>query len=253
MGFHRSTRSRAARAGVLGSMILLAAAAPSIAEAPEAAVQAEARSPVRSADLFEPTLPDEFVQLEVGETEVVLTNTSDRPINAWVVKKVVRSSQGYEAYATLGVDAYRAPILPTDEDLLLPGESVTFEKGEEPWLREDHRGPGSGVYFEVGALTFHGAEAVGDAEVVERIFERRLEWAKAALAALQATESAQSGDPDALEGLPEAYRPQLDLYTTRDEAVEAIRSNAWEDYSIAVANLRPKDLAELPSGEEVTR
>lgn len=253
MGFHRRTRSRAVQAGLLGSMMLLAAAAPSIAGAQAAAEQAEAQSPARSADLFAPTLPEEFVRLEVRETDVVLTNTSDRPINAWVVKKVVRSSQGYEAYATLGVDAYRAPILPSDEDLFLPGESVTFEKGEEPWLREDHRGPGSGVYFEVGALTFEGAEAVGDPEVVDGIFQRRLDLAKAALAALQATASAQSGAPGALEGLPEAYRPHLDLHTTHDEAVQAIRSEAWEDYSIAVANLRPQDLAELPSAEEVTR
>lgn len=196
--------------------------------------------------------PNDFVTLEVRETDLVLTNISDRPINAWIVKTVVRSSQGHEAYMEYGKDAYRSSMFPGgEEELLEPGESVTIEKGEAPWIREDLRGPGSGVFYEVGAVTFEGGDAAGDPDVLDTLFTGRVEDARVALRAIQASATATARDAGVLDDLPQEYRSMLQRYASREEALYAIYQEAWEDYKAALANLRPEDLAELPQPEEV--
>lgn len=239
-------------AGLLGGLTLVGASGQ--LHAAQAEEPVPEITPPRSAGLSEGPSPHDFVELEVREAELVLTNTSDRAINAWSVKTVVRSSQGYEAYSTFGVDAYRSPMFPGgQEKLLQPGESITIDKGEEPWIREDHRGPGSGVFYEVGALTFEGGESVGDAEIVDRIFESRLQQAKAALKALQVTSSAKVGESEVLANLPKQYRSNLDFYSSSTQAVRAIYHQAREDYRVAIENLRPEDLDRLSSLEEVVQ
>lgn len=214
-------------------------------------------SPPRSASLSAGPSVEDFAHLEVREDELVLTNISDRPFTAWGVKTVLRSSQGNEASGYTMTDAYRAPIRSSGEEgLLQPGESVSFPKGAKPWLREDHRGPGAGVYYEIGVLTFEGGDAVGDSKLVERIFSDRLKEARSALKAIEvahAAASAEAGKAVVLDDLPAEYRRYLDIYANQEEALFAVRNEALEEYSLAVDNLRLKDLAELPLPAEVPK
>lgn len=210
-------------------------------------------SPPRSASLSTGPSVEDFAHLEVREDELVLTNVSDRPFTAWGVKTVIRSSQGYEAWGSQFTDAYRSPILSSGEKgLLQPGESVSFPKGEKPWLREDHRGPGAGVYYEVGVLTFAGGDAVGDPKLVDRIFQARLEKAHSALEALKVAGAAEQGEAFEVNNLPSGYHRFLRLHTSREAALGAVQAKALDEYFLAVANLRPQDLDELPLPEEVT-
>lgn len=197
--------------------------------------------------------PEDFARLEIRETEFVLTNISDRTINAWVIKIVRRSSQGRESRGAVLTDAYRSANQPIGQERLLhPGESVSIEKGEQPPLGGDYRGPGAGVYYAIGALTFEGGEAVGDPQLVDDIFESRLEWARSALKALELVEVAASAAPKpvVLDELPARFGRYLDLYANRAEALRAIHNEALEEYGIAVANLRPQDVENLPQLEE---
>jgi hypothetical protein len=253
MEIRRTARIVAVTAGLLSLVIAVGSLPPNL-RADQSATGARNDAPPRRAEIVPPSAPDDFVRLDVREDDLLLTNISERPINAWVVKQVVRSSQGYEAYTTLGVDAFRSPKFPGGEERLLqPGESVTLEKGEEPWIREDHRGPGSGVFYEVGAVTFDGGEAVGDPEIVDRIFGRRLDLAKTALKALEVTAAVEAGDTPDLDELPPQYRGRLEFFASREQAVRAIHDEAWADYEWTVRNLRPGDRVQLPSPEEVSR
>lgn len=247
-----ASRSCAVIAGFVG-FVVSAGSLPTELQADQAATMvAEEDSLAVDPQVKHHTVPEDIVRLEVRENDLLLTNISDRPVNAWVVKQVVRSSRGYEAYTSLGVDVFRSPKFPGGEERLLqPGESVTLEKGEEPWIREDHRGPGSGVFYEVGAVTFDGGEAVGDPEILDRVFERRLDLARSALKAMALTASAESGDFTELEELPPLYRGRLESFENREEAIRVVYDEAWTDYEWTVRNLRPSDLAQLPAREEV--
>lgn len=184
-----------------------------------------------------PPTPDDYTSLLEHPDTLVLTNTSDRPIIAWMVQTVTRSSQGYEASSGHGTDAYRAGILPpgVDDGILEPGESATLPK-PKPWLREDHRGPGAGVRHYVGAIVFENNEAIGEPKIIERIFERRLAWAREAAAALEALDT----DIESLREIPAYWRVFADI-PDREKAIAEIRKRAREDYRVALDNLRPQD------------
>lgn len=231
-------------AGLLSVLISVCAAAHVHAAQAEELVPEV--PPPRSAELSEGPSPEDFVTLEVRESDLVLTNTSDRPIVAWTVRTVVRISEGNEGWSGTGEDRFRYSLLPEGEEgLLRPGESVVLQKGAEPWVREDLKGPDFGVYYDVGALVFENAEWTGVPEVVDRIFETRLELARKALQALEVTESAKAADGMTIEDLPRGYRRNLDSYASLHEAARAIHARAREDYRVAVANLRLEDLAQL--------
>lgn len=194
-----------------------------------------------------PSTPQMYTKLVQLPDKLVMTNTSDRPIVAWMIRTVTRSSKGYEAISESGTDKYRNALFPggTDE-FLQPGESVTIEK-PNVWLREDHRGQGAGTRHYVGMIVFENNEAVGDADLVEQTFERRLDEAREAAAALHALDVA----PARLRDLP-MYKRILEQYAERDEALEEIRRSARENYRIAVDHLRPQDL-EVLAREEAAR
>lgn len=185
--------------------------------------------------------PESFTKLVEHPDTLEIVNISDRPIFAWTVQTVTRSSQGYEAKSGIGVDAIRADLLPTGDNdgVLLPGASVTIEK-PRPWLREDHRGPGSGVRHYVGLVAFEDDQAFGDADLIERLFERRREAARQAAAALDALER----DPAKLHELP-LYSNVFDYFSDREQALAEIGRRAREDYQLNLRHLRPQDLALL--------
>jgi hypothetical protein len=180
--------------------------------------------------------PEAYTSLVEHADHLVLTNTSDRPIVAWMVQTRTRSSQGYEATSGSGTDAFRSGLFPAGlEGVLEPGESVEVDK-PKPWLREDHRGPGASVRHYVGAIVFENNEALGEPEVVERIFERRRDLALQAALALDAVDTV----PEKLRDLP-SYARVFSEITDREEALAEIRRRAREDYRVAVDHLRPMD------------
>lgn len=185
--------------------------------------------------------PESFTKLVEHPDTLELTNISDRPIVAWMVRTVTRSSQGPEAKTATGVDAMRDELLPTGttDSVLLPGASVTIEK-PKPWLREDHRGPGASVRHYVGLVVFEEDLAFGDAELIERLFERRRMMAQEAAAALDALER----DPTKLRDLP-MYREVFNHFPDHEKALAEIRRRAREDYQLTLGHLRPQDLAIL--------
>lgn len=193
--------------------------------------------------------PADFTSLVEHPDTLVLTNTSDRPIIAWMVRTVTRSSQGYEAKSQQGTDAYRAAIFPHGEvqGTLEPGESVTIPK-PRPWLREDHRGPGASVRHYVGLVVFEETEAYGDSDLIENLFERRRAFAREAVEALDALER----DPDKIREMP-MYRNVFSHFTDRGEALAEIRRRATEDYRLTVSYLRPQDLVVLENESEQKR
>jgi hypothetical protein len=206
-----------------------------VAEPVAGLVAAEERSPRPRST------PESFIMLVEHPDTLELTNISDRPIIAWMVSTVTRSSQGYEAKTGNGVDAIRDELLPTGitDGVLLPGASVTIEK-PKPWLRKDHRGPGSGVRHYVGLVALDDDEAFGDADLIEQLFERRRLLAGQAAAALDALER----DPTKLLDLP-LYRDVFHTAVDRERALAEIRRRAREDWELTVAHLRPQDLAIL--------
>ena len=189
----------------------------------------------------------DFVQLEVRDTELVLTNISNRAIVAWSVRQVTRITEGNEGYGAVSTDALGYQRKPDGyEDLLHAGESVTLQRPEDPWIRPDLKGPEYAVYYDVGALVFENAEWVGVPEVIDRIFEYRLKIARDALTAL---ELIASGDEE-LDELPESYHRRLRQFVNQADGLRAILGEARESYENAIANLRPEDLATLPRLEE---
>ncbi|HSL84422.1 MAG TPA: hypothetical protein VLF66_16740 [Thermoanaerobaculia bacterium] len=229
------------------SSILMAAAILSAGPLPlyaaQAAEQAQSVSPDRVADLSATASWEDFVTLEVGEDELVLTNVSDRPIVAWSVRQVTRISEGNEGWGGLRKDSFGYAQEPGGyDDLLLPGESVTLERPPDPWIRPDLKGPEYLVYYDVGALVFENAEWVGVPEVVDRIFDYRLKVARDAVTAIEVLDSTTP----ALERLPEPYQNTLRRFASRADGVRAVLEEARIDYESAVANLRPEDLAKLP-------
>lgn len=204
-----------------------------------------------AADLSNPASPEDFVTLEVRETDLVLTNISDRPIVAWMVRQVLRITRDNEGWTGIGEDHFRHSLFPDgDEGLLQPGESIVLDRPEDPWVREDAKGPEFAVYYDVGALVFENAEWVGRPEVADRIFNTRLDVARTALEALEVANAAEAGNVGVLEDLPTRYRGRLDLHPSRVEALRAIRDEAREDYQVALGNLRAEDLARLQLEEK---
>lgn len=185
--------------------------------------------------------PESFIRLTEHPDTLEVTNISHRPIVAWMVRTVTRSSQGYEATTGSGVDAFRDQLLPTGttRGTLLPGASVSIEK-PRPWLREDHRGPGSSVRHYVGLVVLEDLQAFGDADMIERLFERRRAMARDAAAAIDALE----GDSSKLRDLP-LYRDVFDHIPDREEARAEIGRRARQDYLLTLDHLRPQDLAIL--------
>lgn len=239
------------RPGAVGTTaVLVAAMILGFGTAPVHAAQAEERS--RDAErgpCCQPAVGDwrNFVQLEVGDKEIVLTNVSDRAIVAWSVRQVTRITKGNEGYGSVRRDAFGYPLVPDgNEDLLHPGESVILERPGDPWIRPDLRGPEYLVYYDVGALVFENAEWVGVPEVVDRIFEYRLEVASEAFTALELIASGA----EELDRLPSRYQSRMQQFDSRADALRAILGEARESYENAVANLRPEDLAKLPRLEE---
>jgi hypothetical protein len=227
-------------------MILGLAAAPAGADPSEERCRPESeRKPC-----CQPAVGDwrEFVELEVRDEELVLTNVSDRPIVAWSVRKVTRITEGNEGWGGLTKDALGYALEPDGyESLFLPGETVTLDRPGEPWIRPDLKGPEYLVYYDVGALVFENAEWVGVPEVVDRIFEYRLEVARDALTALEMIDSA---NPD-IDRLPKRYQHILRQFASRADGLRAILGEARESYQNAVANLRPEDLASLQLMDDV--
>lgn len=185
--------------------------------------------------------PESFIKLVEHPDTLELTNISDRPIVAWMVCTVTRSSQGPEARTATGVDAIRDELLPTGttDGTLLPGASVTVER-PKPWLREDHRGPGSSVRHYVGLVALEDDQAFGDADLIEGLFERRRAAAREAAAALDALER----DPTKLRDLP-MYRDVFNYFHDHEKALAEIRRRARQDYQLTLDHLRPEDLAVL--------
>lgn len=220
-------------------------AAPALAQQGAAAppLPAEGRSPRPRAT------PESFTKLVEHPDALELVNVSDRPIVAWMVRTVTRSSQGHEAKTSTGVDAFRDELLPTGttSGTLLPGQSVTMDK-PQPWLREDHRGPGSGVRHYVGLVALDDGQVVGDADLIERLFERRRALAAQATAALDALER----DPAKLRDLP-MYSDLFSYFDDEEEALAEIRRRAQEDYRATIDHLRPQDLAILERERERAR
>lgn len=189
----------------------------------------------------------DFVQLEVRDKELVLTNVSDRPIVAWIVRQVTRIAEGNEGYLYLSNDAFGHSLIPDGyERLLDPGESVTLERPGDPWIRPDLKGPEYLVYYDVGALVFESAEWVGVPRDIDRIFERRLEVAWDALTALDVIGSGG----EELDRLPRTYQLRLEQFASRSDGLGALLAEARESYENAIANLRPEDVAKLPRLEE---
>jgi hypothetical protein len=224
----------------ISTVLALLATAPLFAELPVDRVPAQEPAPTT-----QPT-PATFTRLVEHEDTLELVNVSDRPIVAWMVRTVTRSSQGHEAKTGTGVDAFRDELLPTGttSGTLPPGQSVTIEK-PRPWLREDHRGPGSGVRHYVGLVAFDDGQVVGDADLIERLFERRRDLAAQAAAALDALER----DPTKLRDLP-MYSDVLTYFEDEQRAIAEIRRRAQEDYRLTVDHLRPQDLAILERERE---
>lgn len=185
--------------------------------------------------------PESFTKLVEHPDTLEIINVSDRPIFAWMVRTETRSSQGYVARTQTGVDAFRDELLPTGttHSVLLPGASAMIKR-PKPWLREDHRGPGSSVRHYVGLVVFEDDQAFGDADLIERLFERRRSMAREAAEALEALE----GDPTKLHSLP-MYRDVFNYLPDQDEALAEIRRRAREDYQLTLDHLRPQDLAVL--------
>lgn len=200
-------------------------------------VRSEERSPHPGPAL------ESFIELVEHPDTLELTNISDRPIVAWMVCTIARSSQGPEAKTAVGVDAIRDELLPpgTTDATLLPGASVSIER-PKPWLREDHRGPGSGVRHYVGLVAFEDDRAFGDADLIEGLFERRRALAREAAAALDALDR----DPAKLRDLP-MYRGVFDHISDEQKALAEIRRRARQDYRLTLDHLRPEDLAILES------
>lgn len=194
----------------------------------------------------------DFVRLEVKDKELVLTNISDRPIVAWMVRTVVHVDEEHEAWSGTGEDHFRYTLSPDGRDrLFLPGASKTIPRGEEPWTREDLKGPEYRVYYDLGALVFEGAEWVGQPKVADRIFQGRLKEARAALAVLEMTASDMDEPGDLSERYKRLMQSELSVASSREEALKALRQEAWEDYQVAVTNLRPEDVARLELEEVV--
>lgn len=185
--------------------------------------------------------PESFIKLVEHPDTLELTNISDRPVAAWMVRTVTRSRQGFEARTESGVDAIRDELLPAGatRGALLPGASVKIEK-VKPWLREDHRGPGSSVRHYVGLVVLEDDQAFGDADLIERLFDRRRAMVREAAAALDALER----DPRQIRDFP-MYRDVFDHVPDQEEALAEIRRRAREDYQLTVSHLRPQDLAIL--------
>lgn len=246
----RSIRPREVAAGLaaLGTAILFVSATGPVEGAPP-----EERSPeTERRGCCQPAVGNwqDFVQLEVRDQELVLTNVSDRTIVAWTVRQVTRISRGNEGYGSITVDFADYPLIPDgQEKLLLPGKSVTLERPPDPWIRPDLKGPEYEVYYDVGALVFEEAEWVGVPSFVDRIFEARLEAARSAVTALEVIASGAEG----LEDLPERYRWRLQEAGSRSDALRAIEEEARASLEVAVANLRPQDLDKLPQLAEGLR
>lgn len=236
---------------VLGIVIVLASM--SIGSALEAQeTEPRAEPTIRPGKVSALGAPDDFGRLELEGNEVVLTNVSERPFVAWTIKYVVRSSQGVEAYSMIQEDYFRSPVFPGgEENFIAPGESVRVEKMGEPWVRDDHRGPGFGLFYEIGALVFAGGEAVGDPEIVERIFERRRDLTQNAMATMALLERGREVDESVLDDLPDIYRNRLNNYSDPAAATRALRERATRDFRNALTHLRPDDLRRLGIDEEV--
>lgn len=194
--------------------------------------------------------PEEYATLEIRGSEIVLTNVSDRPIVAWVLRSVACTKLGVGSVATTSFDHFTYPLyLDGHEDLLYPGESYT--QAIDPtggWIRPDLLGPDSGVYYDIGALVFDGPEAVGAPETIERVFEDRLQVARDALRARTAVRAGAGG----LAELPASYLGLLDGAPDLSQAFLAIETSALEKYELTLENLRPQDLERL-DGWEVER
>lgn len=236
-----------------GTTVLLVATVLSLG-AGGAHAQAQGRSLLRSGSppCVEPPIgnPEEHARLELRESEIVLTNISDRPIVAWALRTVHCYSLGASMGASFSLyrsDKYHYPLDADGfEGLLHPGESVTQPWNPDgDWIRPDRLGSGSGVYHDIGALVFDGTEAVGAPEVIDLIFEDRLENARVALRAQEAVRSGAGG----LHELPSKYRWLLEVHTDLNQGLRAIDGKASQDYSIAVSSLRPEDLRRLETEE----
>jgi hypothetical protein len=219
-------------------------------DADQAVVPAPAEDSVRVTNVNDWASWKDFVTLEVGEDELVLTNVSDRPIVAWTVRQVTRITEGNEGYGSITVDAADYPLIPGGYDeLLLPGESVTLERPAEPWIRPDLKGPEYLVYYDVGALVFENSDWVGAPKFADRIFEGRLKAAERALVALEVIAAGSEN----LNGLPERYRRRLSEFPSREDALRTIQEEARQSLEVMVSSLRPEDLAKLPRLKERLR
>lgn len=244
----RRSREAAGRAAAFLTIVVIGLASASVGADPS---PARCRPEPEPQPCCQPAVGDwrEFVDLEVRDQEFVLTNISDRPIVAWTVRTVVRVTRGNEGWSGNTQDHAGYRLVPAGyEGLLHPGESVSIPRSAgKPWTRPDLKGPEYAVYHDVGALVFENAEWVGVPEVIDHIFDHRLEAARDALTALEVIDSA---DPD-LDRLPKRYQHTLRHFASRPEGLRAILGDARESYQNAVANLRPEDLACLQRKEDV--
>lgn len=181
----------------------------------------------------------DFVQLEVRDTELILTNVSDRPIVGWMVRTVV-GVEGNQGWGGTGEDRLGYEKHPDGVGrLLLPGESVSIPRAEDTRPLEDRRYP---LHHDVGALLFENAEWVGVPEVVDRMFGTRVRLASDALTTLEAVASGSAE----LDQLPIRYQKVAEGHANGEDALRAVYAAALEHLETTLLNLRPEDLAKIP-------